>query len=473
MTSPSERPAPGGSERRWSARLRSEIAAHTIAWAYLVLALSFGLALVVIVPPFQTNDAPEHYARSWAIAEGQLFVGEGGAVELPSNVSSLFDDMQAGYVMWGSVPYDAGATLSRLGDEVSADSVEHVTVTGTYSPVGYLPQALGIDLVRLFGGSPLMGLYVASLFMLLASAALTFWAVRLTPFGAPVLALVALLPMSITLCASLNPSALLNAGALLWIALVLKAAKSTDVRTSLAAILAVTSIVLLTVKPGYVALALVILVVPRGAYPSTRRYWATTIACIAGTAAVTAALLVSAPQLPAEVLQARSVGVGDAAGQIRFVLEHPWAFTKVLAGSFSGDALVWLKELVGAPGRGRVVLSDAAILVALLGALLLMMRSATREVRLATWQRAGFLGVAAVSAAIIPASFYVLAMPIAAGMIVGVQGRYFLPIVPCLLIGLYGLRLQHRWTPITVVSACALLMAVMTIVALVRHFYAW
>jgi len=137
---------------------------------------------VVLVPPFQTNDEPEHYFRSWAIAEGQLLVGQGAVVELPSNVAWLFADLKAIEVTQGKAKYDTSLTLSHLSDSVSAQRVAQATLTGTYSPIGYIPQALGIDLVRLFGGSPLMALYVARLFVLGASVALAFWALRLTPF---------------------------------------------------------------------------------------------------------------------------------------------------------------------------------------------------------------------------------------------------------------------------------------------------
>lgn len=469
--------APSPARHRWArlraSGLRREIAAHPIAWAYLFLALAFGLILVVLVPPFQTNDEPEHYFRSWAIAEGQLLVGQGAVVELPSNVAWLFADLKAIEVTQGKAKYDTSLTLSHLSDSVSAQRVAQATLTGTYSPIGYIPQALGIDLVRLFGGSPLMALYVARLFMLGASAALAFWALRLTPFAAPVLALVALLPMSMTLCASLNPGALLNAGALLWIALVLKAVRSPSIRTPLAVLLIITAVVLLTVKSGYATLALLILLVPRDRYPSQRQRWATTVACIAGAIAVTAALLATNPPVPLSVQLARGMPEGvDGVGQMHFMLAHPWAFTKVLVGSVGDNALAWMKEFVGAPGRGTVILSDLVTLVALLGGLLLMMRSAAKGVALAMWQRVGLMAVAGVSALEVIGALYVLVTPVASGTILGVQGRYFLPVAPCLLIGLYGLRLQRRRALVVVFSTCVLLMAAMTIVALLRHFYA-
>lgn len=453
--------------------LRRDMAGHPIAWAYLFLALAFGLILVVLVPPFQTNDEPEHYFRSWAIAEGQIRVGRGAVVDLPSNVAWLFADLQAIEVTQGTVKYDSRLTLSRLDDSVSPERVEQATLTGTYSPIGYLPQALGIDLVRSFGGSPLLALYIARLFMLVAAVALVFWALRVTPFGASVLALLALLPMSMTLCASLNPGALLNAGSLLWIALVLRAIKSSTIRPASAVLLCVTAVVLLTVKPGYFTLALLILLVPRDRSSSLKQYWATTVVCVAGAIAVTAALMATSPAAPLSVLLARGIPEGiDRAAQMRFLLVHPWAFTKVLMGSIGDNSLAWMKEFVGAPGRGSVILSDLVTLVALLGGLLLMMRSAAQRIELAVWQRVGFIAIAGATALTIVGTFYVIGTPVASGTILGVQGRYFLPIAPCLFVGLYGLRIEGRRWLVAVLSTGALLMAAMTVAALLRHFYA-
>jgi uncharacterized membrane protein len=388
------------------------------------------------------------------------------------NVAWLFADLHAIEVTQGKVKADTGLTLSRLNDHVTSDRTKQTTLTGTYSPVGYLPQVLGIDLVRVFGGSPLLTLYVAELFVLITCVALVFLALRLTPFGAPVLALVALLPMSMALSASLNPNAVLNAGAILWIALVLRSAEKPRLSSRMLMLLCVTAVVLLTIKPGYFALALLILVVPRDRYPSRRLCLAAAVICIAGAIAVTAALVATAPAVPHDVLTARGNPAGiDGARQLRFVLAHPWAFTKVVTDTVGSSALPWMKEFVGAPGRASVILSDLVTMVALLGGLLLMMRSAAFDVGVAAWQRMGFLAVGALTVLSVIGALYILGSPVASGAVIGVQGRYFLPIAPCLFIGLYGLPLRSRRMSILVLATCAALMAVMTILALLGHYY--
>ena len=455
-----------------SKALRREIRGNPVAWAFLGLALTFGLILVFLVPPFQTNDGPDHYFRSWAIAEDQVFVGPGALVELPTNVAWLFSDLHAIEVTQGKDQYDLGLTLSHLTDRVSSQRTKQTTLTGTYSPVGYLPQVLGIDLVRVFGGSPLLALYVAQMLVLVTSVALVFLALRLTPFGAPVLALLALLPMSMALSASLNPNAVLNASSILWMALVLRAAATPRLRPGMLVLLSVTAVFLLTAKPGYFALAFLILLVPHDRYPSRRLYWATAVVCIAGAIAMTAALVATAPTVRPDVLTARGNPAGiDSAAQFRFVLEHPWAFTKVVIDTVGSGALAWMKELVGAPGRASVILSDLVTYVALLGGLLLMMRSATVGVGVAAWQRAGLLAVGASTALSVIGALYVLGSPVASAGVMGIQGRYFLPIAPCLFIGLYGLRLRGRRMLIAVLATCVVLMATMTILALLGHYY--
>jgi uncharacterized membrane protein len=454
------------------ARLSADLRRSPAAWIYVVVALCWGVALVVLIPPFQNNDEPEHFFTSWALAEGQAHPGSDSLVDLPANVGTLNADLRSTQVTQGAEAYDVDITVEALDDEVSTRRMRQFTSTGGYTPIGYLPQAVGVDVVRVLGGSPLLGLYAARLAVLLTSVAITFIALRLTPYGAAVLALAALLPMSVSLAASTNPGAFVNAGALLFLVLVLRLADRGRVRRRDAVVLMTLALVFLTLKPGYAPLAALVFLLPPRLFVERRRYWITIATCVLGALAVSAASVGIAPDVSTAKQIARGAPEGlDPGGQVHFVLAHPWAFVKVLYGTLGESGLTWLRETVGVLGRGAVVLSVVVTPAALVGASLLTMRGTDERVSLRPWQRLLLAGVGLLVSGVVVAALYVGWSPLASPLVLGVQGRYFLPVVPCFLIAVYGWRAASRRALLVILAVTVAVMVVATLSAVIEHYY--
>jgi uncharacterized membrane protein len=454
------------------ARLKAEVVRSPAAWIYLVVALCWGVALVVLMPPFQNNDEPEHYFSSWALAEGQALPGSDSLVDLPANVGTLNADLRSTQVTQGAEPYDVEVTAEALDDEVSARRMRQFTSTGGYTPIGYLPQAVGIDVVRVLGGSPLLGLYAARLAVLLTSVAITFIALRLTPYGAAVLALVALLPMSVSLTASTNPGAFVNAGALLFLVLVLRLAGRGRVFWRDTAVLVAVALVFLTLKPGYAPLAALVFLLPPRVFVERRQYWTTITACVLGAFAISALSVGIAPDVSTARQIARGAPEGlDEGGQVQFVLAHPWAFLKVLYGTLGESGLTWLREAVGVLGRGAVVLSVVVTPTVLVGAGLLTMRGTDERVSLRPWQRLLLAGVGLLVSGVVVAALYVSWSPLASRLVLGVQGRYFLPVLSCFVISVFGWRAVSRRALLVILAVSVAVMVVATLFAVIGHYY--
>ena len=90
-----------------------------------------------------------------------------------------------------------------------------------WTPAPYLPQALAALVGRSCGLRPLVLLYLCRLANLLASLAVAWWAVRITPFHRWLFAFLALDPMALFLRSSASPDALADAAGLLFVAAVL------------------------------------------------------------------------------------------------------------------------------------------------------------------------------------------------------------------------------------------------------------
>jgi uncharacterized membrane protein len=56
-------------------------------------------------------------------------------------------------------------------------------------------------------------------------------------------------------------------------------------------------------------------------------------------------------------------------------------------------------------------------------------------------------------------------------MVAGIQGRYFTPMLPLLLLGLYKLRLRRRSVAVIVVLVALAFVAIVTMRAIWFHYY--
>ena len=144
-----------------------------------------------------------------------------------------------------------------------------------YSPVGYLPQSFGILLGRIFSLSPILLLYLARFFNLLAFIALVFFAIRTTPALRWTMVLLGLMPLTINLAASVSADAMAIGLSFLFTAYMLRLAFSPDAelvtRRQLGFILLLAVLLALS-KPPYFLLVLLFGLIPAKKLAGRKRY---------------------------------------------------------------------------------------------------------------------------------------------------------------------------------------------------------
>ena len=215
-----------------------------LAWFYLVIAFVWGLSIIVVTPPFQTADEPAHFYRAWSVANLQVLAHPDATVSVPENVVTLPERLGSGVGgNWASNEYSVGRAVRMLWEPISKTTREQATSAASYPAVGYLPQATGIEIARV-QGHPLLALYLGRIGNLVAAVVLVFFAIRIAPFGKPLLALVALLPMFVFQTAGLSPDVLVLSGCLLFLALVLRYAREDRLNRRELGLLAVVGVLL-------------------------------------------------------------------------------------------------------------------------------------------------------------------------------------------------------------------------------------
>ena len=309
-----------------------------------VAAIVFGVVFALLTPPFQAPDENVHFFRAWQLASGntrsivpedlRLFAARYKYLRFaPQN--------KMRYALWVS-EWSVKKPCER---GVSHDRVPYSIV------LPYLPQAVGVAIGRTLWPSPILGLYLGRIFNLACYIALILGALRVTPVGRWTLCLLALMPMSLFLAASLSYDALLIASSFAFTACVL--AYSLDhARTRgpwlVAPIWGITLMLGLQ-KPGY-ALLVGLIILPVITRKGSRRA-AMLLMMLCLITAVTCqwivhsrALLRPCPESSSFVPSVPSVAFALKFANTLISLEK-W---KLYVGSFSG-CLGWLDTLIYPP----------------------------------------------------------------------------------------------------------------------------
>lgn len=407
---------------------------------YLLVAIPVGLLLCAITPPFQVNDEFQHFFRAYQVSNlvglGRAQDGVAGG-QLPISLTLLVKGFLGSLELYKAhpvVPQRLTATLSWLHLPLSPHQTVFTDFSATvlYAPTSYLPQAAGIALARLAGGGALVCFYAARVTNLVAVLAVTAMALRLAPFGRYALLLVALLPTTLHLDASVSQDAGMIATLLLFLALCLRAYERAEWSTRDALLAALAGAFFAMSKAAYGPLLLL------AAAPclSARRagYGAPVLIVLAGLLSCMVWLAAS------HKLMVWHEWGNDSVRQLGFVLHHKlyvaWVLTRwllisgpILLGSSVGMFVGWPPE-ISLPGWE----------IALLFLGFLALPFTNDMPRLAQGYRLLMILLMPVTVYAVLVLLYLSYEPVG-GPYVGVaEGRHFIPILPLLTLSLAAIR---------------------------------
>lgn len=324
----------------WS-RLRKNSAANL----FLMIALCTGIAMACINPPFQECDGWLHYLRAMDVSYGNLLSPvasvshDSGVMTAPENLNEI------GYYIMEPGTGEGGEFIEHLKEvKLSKNVTEMEFGEGTVS-LFYYPQALGLFLGRLFGMSVYGSVVLSRIINLLLFLALAYAAVRITPVLKNTFAVVGLFPMTVYQAASDSPDAMLNGLCFLFIALCCYYAYGEKEHLGWKDVLklGVVLALIFLCKYVYVCLGLLVFLIPMKKFGSKKEYWKCFVIALLPLVIVGGIAVLSASS---------AVSSGQASGggmtQTQYLMEHPKFIIQVLLTTFAvkfNDYMLWLNML--------------------------------------------------------------------------------------------------------------------------------
>ena len=339
--------------------------------AYAFSAMVLGVLYLAVMPGLSAPDELSHYSTAYRISSNMMLedplIRPAGLTAVRA-VDYPLEDMNG--VKTPLVPDDEESVPEVLGNPVKqttyravkdwdkryafstkpvASAIPEVHTT----PVFYLPQAIGFSIARALGLGTMGLLFLGKFLNLCCYVALTALAVRTTPLGKGWFAAAGLLPMSVSLAASLSYDAGLIGTVFLFTALIFKLAYGAEeIRARELFALCALAALFGPCKLVYAPLILLLWLVPARVFGGGGKKLLCFLILLLSL--IAAVLAVNADVLEAYFFPAVAEQAGNVSADMRHagftaaeLFSHPLFTLRMLLNSLSACILTWGGEMIG------------------------------------------------------------------------------------------------------------------------------
>lgn len=382
------------------------------------------IMFLIGIPSLKNSDEIVHWNKIYDISQGHIMpkIIEGIPIgELPKETQTN--------ISVEDINYD---NLKNLyAQEISEDEkkvIVDLSTTSLYNPIVYIPQVVGTIVADIFTDRPLIMMYFARLFNLIFSVIILYLAIKIIPFGKRIMLLLTCIPVAAAGFASMSPDAMTIAIAYLLIAYILKLIDEKDKKISFKdkCIVGILSIIIALCKIVYLPLAGLILLLPKEKYNSKKEYIVTNVV-IMGVAILSNFLWLG---ISSQYL----VEYKDGSPLIKSkkILENPVEYIQIFFASINIYMSLDIDQLFGCGVGGDLYIQLYSLLPVIIF-LIYIFESITdnkMKKQFNAFQKTIITLIILAIIALIFTSLYIQWTPINSPYILGVQGRYFLPILP-------------------------------------------
>lgn len=448
---------------------------------YLPCVLFWGLIYTLVFIPFSAPDEYAHYASAYRLSN-QIMLREfnGTAYDEKGQVMMREEDTwELGTELSGENYTEVYGNFWKMDDSQREIGYGHHYMEVAFH--AYTPQAIGITVARLLGLGQVLTIYLGRLCNLLFFALCGWMAVRLAPFGKIAFFGTSLLPMTLELVGSLSYDGFAIGLGMLFTAYVMHLIYEADqVGPRQLAALGVLLALLAPCKMVYIPLAAMCFLIPQEKFGSKKKFVTAAVivaACMAG-----GVLLVNVNKMTSYL--GETEGLIDWAGGVpgysfSHLMQYPLVAVKVIAYTLVTRMAGYVYGMIGGNLGWLAYEVDAVLVLFLLGWTMLT-ALAVKEDK----DNGSVVAVMPVKHRIVSlilcfatvvATLLIMLLswtPLGSPVVEGVQGRYFLPVLPLVLVALRNkkIMLQHNIDHILIGGYCLTnLLVIQWILALVAR----
>ena len=394
---------------------------------FLLLSIVLGGLYLFFLPSQLVPDSANHYVRSYMITKGFLLLPNGGQVTIPTNL-----------LPFRNYSYTWYSLLHNFGNSINWNSTESYDAVNMalYSPINYIFQSCGIGLAEVFSNNTHVLQLTGELANYAGCTLIIYEAIRKMPYGKITIAALSLLPMAMQERMSLSADALAYASVVAITAFVVYERQSNGImRRKDYAVMYSLIILLASCKIIYFTAGFLVLMIPTEKFGDRIKCTFHKIMSV-GTLFVFSLgwLLIAASRYLGNT---RGGSTSDV--KMDIIFHQPVRYVYIVNKMILENGAEYLFEMIGSKlGPTSITVSDLVILAALIVLITVILceksDSCMRDRRVGLF----LFGISMMTILLVMTSLYVqwTSPEAATYSIEGIQGRYFLPIMPVFLMAL-------------------------------------
>lgn len=426
---------------------------------FVLCALIFGILLITIIPPFQSPDEDSHFKKAYVISKGEFFpVARNGIVgyDIPTDMINYISE-KLSYIGNRDRKYTYSEEI--LDDKLPKDYSDvtfHNFSTVEVTPIVYIAPATGIVFSRI--ATKLIGmnnisvvtmLHFARFFSLMMYIFLVYLAIKITPILKKAFCAIALLPMSLALAVAISYDSIIIAICLLSTALILKLIFDNNVKKVSYKYLitfGIMAFILLTIKTVYVTILFPLIFVPKEKYSDK----ITKILKSFGIILLIAISLYIINKIPLMQLD-KNIVEDNSGKQISFIISNPLKYLKIWIKTMISNRNFYFTGMIGIFGLIDTFVPTIYVVLYSLGLFTIVLSDFSLCPVKFNWKYkciAVWGSIATIFASFLGLYVFWTSMELGVGAetITGIQGRYFIPIIPLAMVILSNSVLKKNKT---------------------------
>ena len=426
--------------------------------------LVVGSCFALLVPAGGGADEPNHIARAVNIAHGNILadkipdrVGFTSSQDVDGVDSALYGgvvDSALTEVAWHNMvdlhtskddggkvySFPTWSTQGMMSDRVVGEKqhVEAFSNSAVNSPFVYMPFIVGYWFSRIFTSNAYAIIVAMRLFGLLAASTILFFCIRYIPVGKWIIASVSLMPTMVIFNATVTADTMTYAMCMAFITVVFKSMCENSMLSRMRwFLLLLVSVSLALIKLSYVPLIILLVLIPiANQYARSKQ----ALLSLFGIVACTVALFIAWYLVVSDINTGAMFDVGASPTlQKQYVFGHLATYMGLLIKQFVGQNFFSLGVGGTLDLHGHYDFTGWITVCVLICAVLLVDSREGNAIlfrKNAIWCCFCFLFASACVFGLIETALYLQFSPVGADKIAGVQSRYFLPILPLLILSI-------------------------------------
>lgn len=315
--------------------LKNKLKKLSIEKIYLLLIIPLGLSYMILFPINTIPDEANHFFRAYEISKGHLT-----STAKMNNVGRKYHS-NLNIIRNSNSNYNY--LFSHFHKKESGKKVFfEFGNTALYSFLCYIPQAIGIFVARILGGSILLQAYFGRIFNFLCFVVVSYYSLKYIPIKKSSLFFLLFIPIVMQESVSLSPDSLTIAISLALISFVLymRSQKNELITKKQLVVMSIISIVLSMCKIVYLPLCLLLLLIPKEKFKNSKRKYLTIILLLLFVTVINIGWL----SIASNYLNSSST---TSNLQKDFIFNHPFKYIDIMFLTFNDYILKFIYEIFG------------------------------------------------------------------------------------------------------------------------------